>query len=154
MPEGKLLGRVILTCLGRVEVLELPRGTPVAELLSKAAKLFGRGRLTDRAGHVVTPKDSKLDGGFYTWSPEGKWQHQRKDSNKRTFATVSLRLLMHSLPVNVASRGIKTVSLAYQVQVIQVGYMSAGKGRAVGLTSMNMQITLNLKKGVSTGMEI
>ncbi|BDA43128.1 hypothetical protein COCOBI_04-1390 [Coccomyxa sp. Obi] len=71
MPEGKLLGRVVLTCPGKMEILELPRGAPVAELLSKAADLFGRGRFTDRAFHVVTPQDSKLDGGFYTWSPAG-----------------------------------------------------------------------------------
>ncbi|BDA43142.1 hypothetical protein COCOBI_04-1530 [Coccomyxa sp. Obi] len=41
MPEGKLLGRVILTCPNKEEVLELPGGSSVQELLSKAADVFG-----------------------------------------------------------------------------------------------------------------
>ncbi|BDA43149.1 hypothetical protein COCOBI_04-1600 [Coccomyxa sp. Obi] len=71
MQEGKLLGRVILTCPNKEEILELPGESLVVELLSKAADVFGRGYFTDRAGHLVTPKHPKLDGGFYTWLPAG-----------------------------------------------------------------------------------
>ncbi|CAL8468868.1 g8409 [Coccomyxa elongata] len=70
MPEGKLLGRVVLTCPKKEEILELPGGTPVVELLSKAAALFGRGRCTDRSYHAAS-EHRDLAGGFYTWSPEG-----------------------------------------------------------------------------------
>ncbi len=71
MPKGKLLGRVVLTCPRKEEILDLPGGTPVVELLTRAAALFGCGHFTDRNYHVAS-KYSDLAGGFYTWSA-GKW---------------------------------------------------------------------------------
>lgn len=71
MPEGKLLGDVILTCPNKEDILEFPRGTSVVELLSKAAAVFGEGFIIDRDGCNVTSEHPKLDGGYYTLWPDG-----------------------------------------------------------------------------------
>lgn len=66
-----LLGRVILTCPNKPEILEFPEGSSVVEVVSKAAAVFGDGYIIDREGCNVTNELPKLDGGYYTMCPTG-----------------------------------------------------------------------------------
>ncbi|BDA43156.1 hypothetical protein COCOBI_04-1670 [Coccomyxa sp. Obi] len=75
--EGLLTGRVIVTCSNNKEILDLPGGTHVLELISRAEQLFGCGCLIDKRRCVRT---STLHGRGFTSTPDAILQNIRGGS--------------------------------------------------------------------------